>query len=70
MAALNKKVCGTPPNAIYIGRRSKWGNPFRLHNEKQRDQVCEQYRQYLWEEIQGGRVALHELASLRRSASR
>ena len=25
---LNKKVDGVPVNAIYVGRPTKWGNPF------------------------------------------
>lgn len=29
------------------GSRSIWGNPFYLKNESQRDQVCDQYEEYL-----------------------
>lgn len=25
---LNKNYCGNPENSVYIGRPSKWGNPF------------------------------------------
>ncbi|MDE2469556.1 MAG: DUF4326 domain-containing protein [Bradyrhizobium sp.] len=27
---LNKRLVGIPDGAIYIGRGSKWGNPFRI----------------------------------------
>jgi hypothetical protein len=36
-----------PPNAVYIGRGSKWGNPFILHNEADRDKVIQLYETYL-----------------------
>jgi hypothetical protein len=29
---LNKKVDGVPVNAIYVGRPTKWGNPFSHFN--------------------------------------
>ncbi len=27
---LNKHAVGTPAGAVYIGRGSKWGNPFKI----------------------------------------
>ncbi len=27
---LNKKTDKIPPDAVYVGRPSKWGNPFRI----------------------------------------
>ena len=32
---------------VYIGRPSKWGNPFPLYGEQFRDEVIAQYEQYL-----------------------
>jgi hypothetical protein len=32
---------------VYIGRPSKWGNPFVITREDQRAKVVEQYREYL-----------------------
>ena len=32
---------------IYIGRPTKWGNPFVLTNERDRDAVVDQYRKWL-----------------------
>lgn len=35
---------------VYIGRGSKWGNPFRMRNNSQaeRDRVCEEYEKYFF----------------------
>ena len=27
---LNKRTCGEAKDAVYVGRPSKWGNPFRV----------------------------------------
>jgi hypothetical protein len=53
---LNKRTDVIPPDAVYVGRPSKWGNPFKVndplmpHNlskiEKQQA-VVEEYRKYL-----------------------
>ena len=32
---------------IYIGRPTKWGNPFVLTNECDRDAIVDQYRKWL-----------------------
>jgi hypothetical protein len=33
-----------PPGAVYCGRGSPWGNPFRLSgNGMNRDEVCDRY---------------------------
>lgn len=44
---LNKKRDGEPPGAVYIGRPSKWGNPFRIGPNGDRAAVIEAYREYL-----------------------
>lgn len=36
-----------PPDAVYVGRPSKWGNPFPLERESDRERILEQYRQWL-----------------------
>lgn len=33
---------------IYIGRPSKWGNPFVIGRDGTRDQVIEKYEEYLY----------------------
>ncbi len=35
---------------IYIGRPSKWGNPFRIGRDGTREQVIEKYRQWIKEQ--------------------
>lgn len=32
---------------VYIGRPSKWGNPFRIGIDGNRNEVIEKYRQYI-----------------------
>lgn len=35
---------------VYIGRGSKWGNPFPMSNasDQERDRVCEEYERWFW----------------------
>ena len=44
---LNKKTDPIPPDAVYVGRPSKWGNPFSMRGEADSDVVCDLYEQYL-----------------------
>ena len=39
--------CKKEPYDIYIGRPSKWGNPFQLMSETERDAVITQYRTWI-----------------------
>lgn len=39
----NKRRDKIPKDAIYIGRPSKWGNPFILHSEYQREEILIKY---------------------------
>lgn len=39
--------CKREPYDVYIGRPSKWGNPFKLRHEDARPVVLEQYRAWL-----------------------
>ena len=32
---------------VYIGRGSKWGNPFRMGDDGTREEVIEQYRKWI-----------------------
>lgn len=38
---LNKRIHGIPEGAVYVGRPSPWGNPFRMKSEADRDKVCD-----------------------------
>ena len=35
---------------IYIGRGSKWGNPFQMKNwsDEERNRVCDEYEKWFW----------------------
>jgi hypothetical protein len=49
MEVLNKAhLKRMPHDAVYIGRGSKWGNPFIIGKDGDRDEVVEKYRHYLW----------------------
>lgn len=44
---LNKYTDGLPRGSVYIGRPSKWGNPFPLRSFKSREDCIEAYREWL-----------------------
>ena len=44
---LNKREVGVPVGAIYIGRGSKWGNPFRIGPDGDRAAVIAKYAGWL-----------------------
>ncbi len=35
---------------VYIGRGSKWGNPFILGKDGDRDEVCDKYEEWFWKQ--------------------
>lgn len=39
--------CKRAPHDVYIGRPSKWGNPFRIGRDGTRAEVIAKYRAYL-----------------------
>ena len=39
----NKHHKTAPPEAVYIGRGSKWGNPFKIGPDGDRNAVCEAF---------------------------
>lgn len=39
------------PNHVYCGRGSALGNPFPMHGEKDRDDVCDQYEKWFYEHV-------------------
>lgn len=61
MAVLNKRSGG---KGVYIGRGSRWGNPFKIGVHGTRDEVCDRYRRHLWRQVQEGTVTLEDLAAL------
>lgn len=64
MAVLNKHRHDIPPDAVYIGRGSMWGNPFIMGKHGNRDEVVEKYAEYLRSQVKTGKVSLQQLASL------
>lgn len=52
---LNRSRHKIPPGAVYIGRPTKWGNPFLLGKDGSREEVIEKY--VLWLKTQPGLVA-------------
>lgn len=44
---LNKHRVGVPAGAVYIGRGSKWGNPFVIGRDGDRATVIAKYERYL-----------------------
>ena len=64
MTVLNKHHGNIPEDAIYIGRGSKWGNPFPMIKKSDRDDVIAKYNKYLKQQIVSGKFTLEELASL------
>ena len=51
---LNKRTDKIPPDAIYVGRPSKWGNPYKVGRDGKRQEVIEKYRQQLLAQIPYG----------------
>lgn len=43
------------PHTVYIGRGSKWGNPFVIGKNGDREAVIALYRKYLWQKIKSTR---------------
>ena len=44
---LNKRDSGVPAGAIYVGRPSKFGNPFEIPRDGSREEVIEKFEAWL-----------------------
>jgi len=44
---LNKHMAGSHEDAVYVGRGSKWGNPFRIGIDGDRAAVIAKYERWL-----------------------
>lgn len=53
--------CKKDPYDVYIGRPSKWGNPFPLEDESERLEVVEKYRRWILKQPKLLAVILEEL---------
>lgn len=47
MKVYNKALDNIPDGAVYIGRPSKWGNPFVIGKDGNRKEVLDKYEVYL-----------------------
>jgi hypothetical protein len=65
---INLRTCKDwgKPGDILIDRRTKWGNPFIMQNESQRDQVCNQYELWLNDKIRDKQLNLNDLRDAKR----
>jgi len=43
----NKRDPNVPVDAVYVGRPSRWGNPFIINRDGNRAEVIEKYRQHI-----------------------
>ena len=50
-----------PLDAIYVGRPSKWGNPYIIGNNGTREEVIEHYREWLFFQLFWGKLDISEL---------
>jgi hypothetical protein len=54
------------PGDILIDRRTKWGNPFVMQNESQRNEVCDKYEIWLNDKLKQKIFNLEDLRSAKR----
>jgi hypothetical protein len=61
MKVWNKRDTNCPKDVIYVGRPSKWGNPFKLHIESNRLLVISAFRDYAKAKLESDPHWLDEL---------
>jgi len=54
------------PGDILIDRKTKWGNPFIMNHESQRDHVCDQYETWLNQKLKSKELDLKDLHKAKR----
>lgn len=52
------------PFDVYIGRGSKWGNPYPIQGKDTREIVIKKYSRYLWEQVKAGVITKGDLLEL------
>jgi len=62
---LNKRTDTIPPDAVYVGRPSKWGNPYIIGRDGTRKEVIKKYRLYLNHLIDAGFILTFNVDELR-----
>lgn len=61
MRVYNKRETGISPDAVYVGRPTKWGNPFVIGRDGSRAEVIAKYE----ERLRASPLMMRELAELR-----
>jgi hypothetical protein len=61
---MNVVHCKKAKYDVYIGRPSKWGNPFEIGKDGSRETVINKYRLWLWKELKAGKVTKEEILEL------
>lgn len=61
MKVYNIKNKNTPKDAVFIGRPSKWGNPFSIGKDGSRKDVIEKYQQYMDNNPELKQLVINEL---------
>lgn len=54
------------PGDIKIDRSTKWGNPFIMHSESERDDVCNKYETWLNKQLRQKKLDIKELKNAKR----
>ena len=57
----NKRTDKIPSSAVYVGRPSKWGNPYKIGPDGTREEVIAKYAEWLDGMVDTGRLDLDEL---------
>ena len=57
----NKHHPNIPHGSVYVGRPTKWGNPFIMSKEADRTHVVEQYKAWIQSQPELQRQAIREL---------
>lgn len=58
---MNKRTDHVGRNAVYVGRPSKWGNPFVIDRDGTREEVLSKYRDWVMKNPEMIRAARSEL---------
>ena len=61
LRTVNAKRWSENPDNLYIGRPSKWGNPYKISSTRSREKVVKLYERY----IRSNRVLLKDYTNLR-----
>lgn len=54
---LNKRTDYIPPNAIYVDRPSRWGNPYIIGRDGTREEVIEKFKKYILTTREGANLS-------------